>query len=88
MSPIALGIKMKVTTDLNIKILDGKIYAYADLREVDMCTKSWKIFGKRRRISYPCGFNWDRKVSENLVSFTGDERTYKILSRSHAMTLQ
>lgn len=88
LSPVALDIKGKVTSSLDIKILDGEIYAYADLREVDMCSKSWKIFGKRRRIHYPCGFRWDRKVNENLVSFTGDSRSYKLLSRSHTLTLQ
>jgi len=88
LNPVALGISGKVTSDLSIKILDGDIVAYADLREVDICTKSWKIFGKRRRIHYPCGFKWDRKVNENLVSFTGDSRNYKILSRSQTMTLQ
>jgi hypothetical protein len=88
LNPPAVAIVGKVTSTAGLAVLDGNIRVFADLRSIDMCSKSWKICGHRFRMSYPCGFSWNRAFDQTLVNFTGDNRNVTLLSRSQTMTLQ
>lgn len=87
LTPVTLGIKGTVTAKAQLAALDGDIKVFADLREIDICTKSWKICGKRFRMKYPCGFRWDRVYQQTLVDFTGASQGVTLLSRSANLTL-
>ena len=87
LSPTTLAFKGRVTMDLVIETLKGSLVAFGDLRSVKWCSKSFKIWGKRKHISYPCGFSWNRKLSYNIVSWSGKTYTYGLLNRYKTLTL-
>lgn len=86
--PLVLAVKGTVKVGATLAALDGDIEVSADLREVDMCTKKWKVCGRKFKMRYPCGFRWNPVFYKKLVDFTGDKRGVTLLSRSAELTLQ
>jgi hypothetical protein len=88
LSPPVLDIVGNVNMKLNINTMNGNLQLFADTREVKICQKRWKVFGRRFSISYPCGFNWDREVELNLASWRGARFAFNLLDRSKTVTLR
>ena len=88
LSPVVLTFRGNVSMQLDITTLNGNLTAYADLRSVKWCSRSFKIWGHRHHISYPCGFSWSRKANFRIVSWQGKTYSYKLLDRYKTLSLQ
>lgn len=59
--------------------LNGKIYAFADVRKVSWC-KKWGV-------PYPCGTHWHRVAKATLATWHGVSKTIILLNRYKQITL-
>jgi hypothetical protein len=74
---------MVIQGNINLKLvldtLNGKIVAFADVREVKWC-KKWFVH-------YPCGVRWKREATKTIVRWSGYKRTIELLNRTYNTTL-